>query len=319
MALLVWRGAAALAALYALALIVGVAQTLFDTSAQSMVPMVAPRDRLSAANGRIEAAQLAVREFAGPPVAGLLVGISFALAFSSAAVAYLVGVAALAALAGTYRPAAPTTTVSVHRAAWDGLTYTLRHPLLRPLALLSAAVNGMFAAWMAVFVLHAVDPGPMALSGAGYGLLFTASAAGSLVGTLVVERVEGRIGTQRTLVVALAGWALLLGAPALSTSGWVVGAAFLVGSIGGVCWGVISVTVRQRITPEALLGRVNAGQRLFAWGAMPIGAALGGLVGEVVALPVLFAVTALGTLALAIPVVRWIDDERIAELRHTSP
>lgn len=296
--------------LYAVAFAIGIGQTLFDTSSQSIVPMLAPSDRLAAANGRIQAAQLSVREFAAPPLAGALVAAGFLAVFTTAAVAYAAGIVLLAGLAGTYRPA-QTRRVSVHRAAVDGLTYTWRHPILRPLALLGAATHGLFAAWMAVFVLYAVDPGPMGLSELGYGLLFTASAAGSVTGTLLAERLEPRLGAQRILLLSLAGWTVFLGAPAVTTSGLLVGTAFFIGSTGGVMWGVMSITIKQRITPPELLGRVNAGYRLFAWGALPVGAALGGIAGELLPLSGLFAATAAATALLALPVKLRLGADRL--------
>lgn len=304
-------GGPPLVVLYCVAFVVGTAQTVFDTASQSIVPQLVPPSRLSAANGRVQAAQLTVREFAGPPVAGLLVAISFSITFGIAGMAYLFGAGVLTGLRGR-RCTQGSPPTGLNRAAMEGLQYTLQHPVLRPLALLGAAANGLFAAWMAVFVLHAVEPGPMGLSELAYGLLFTASAAGSVAGTFLAERLERRVGTRMLMLVSLLGWAVFLGAPALSTSGWVVGAAFMLGSIGGVMWPIIGIGIRQRIAPDELLGRVNAGHRLFAWGALPIGAGVGGLLGEVMPLPTLFAATAIATLLLSIPVWTTMRDDRLA-------
>ena len=63
-------------------------------------------------------------------------------------------------------------------------------------------------------------------------------------------------------------------------------------------WNIVTVSLRQRITPDQLLGRVNATYRLFAWGAMPLGAVLGGVIAEVLGLPWVFALAAASTLAM---------------------
>ena len=55
-----------------------------------------------------------------------------------------------------------------------------------------------------------------------------------------------------------------------------------------VMWNVITVSLRQRIVPDALLGRVNAASRLFAWGTQPLGALLGGVIGQLFGLPAVF-------------------------------
>jgi MFS family permease len=132
----------------------------------------------------------------------------------------------------------------------------------------------------AVFPLYAVAPGPMGLSPAGFGLLLTAIAAGSLVGTFLVEPLERRLGRRRTLLIAMGVGPLMMVMPALTASVAMVAAAFFVSGALISGWNVITVSLRQRIVPDHLLGRVNAGYRLVAWGTMPIGAAVAGLIGE---------------------------------------
>jgi hypothetical protein len=74
----------------------------------------------------------------------------------------------------------------------------------------------------------------------------------------------------------------------VTTSVPVIFVVWLVAAAIGIAWNVVTVSLRQRIVPDALLGRVNATYRLLAWGTMPVGAALGGLVGEAFGLPAVF-------------------------------
>jgi len=78
---------------------------------------------------------------------------------------------------------------------------------------------------------------------------------------------------------------------------WLVGASFAISGASGIMWNVVTVSLRQRIVPDALLGRVNASYRLLAWGSQPLGALLGGLIGQAIGLQAVFllagAVTAL--------------------------
>ena len=78
--------------------------------------------------------------------------------------------------------------------------------------------------------------------------------------------------------------------PAFTTSALGVGASFVVGGLLGVAWNVVTVSLRQRIVPDRLLGRVNASYRLLAWGTMPLGAALGGAIGQLVGIQAVFLV-----------------------------
>ena len=94
--------AAAIWVLYALALLLGTAETVYDTSAQSILPQVVPRDRLPRANGRLLAAELTANEFVGPPLGGLLVAAGVAAAFATPAALWAAAVGALLLLRGSF-------------------------------------------------------------------------------------------------------------------------------------------------------------------------------------------------------------------------
>jgi MFS family permease len=176
-----------------------------------------------------------------------------------------------------------------------------RHRLLRTLALMVGVSNFAMNATLSILVLYAVGPrSAMGLTEPAYGVLLTTIAAGSLVGSFVADRVERRLGRARSLTLTILGSTLLVGTPAVTARPLLIGAAFLVGGITIVIWNVITVSLRQRITPDRLLGRVNSGYRLVAWGTMPLGAAAGGVLAQLFGLRAVFgamAVVALGMLA----------------------
>ncbi|WP_316042168.1 hypothetical protein [Nocardiopsis sp. CNR-923] len=103
--------------------------------------------------------------------------------------------------------------------------------------------------------------------------------------------------------------------PALTSNPFLVGAGFLVGGASIAVWNVITVSLRQRVTPDGLLGRVNSAYRLVAWGTMPLGAALGGLLAELVGLRAVFAVMA-SLMAAPLVVLVCLDE---AALNGTRP
>jgi Na+/melibiose symporter-like transporter len=140
----------------------------------------------------------------------------------------------------------------------EGLRFLWRHRLLRTLAVMVGVCNFASNAAGAILVLYAVGSGsPMGLSEPAYGLLLTAIALGSLFGTLIAERVERVLGRARSLAVGILGGVLTLGVPAVTADPFLIGAAFFVGGFTIVVWNVITVSLRQRITPDGLLGRVN--------------------------------------------------------------
>jgi MFS family permease len=280
LAALVATGREELWMLYVVAFALGTVETLHDTAAQSIVPNIVEPELLSRANSRQYAVELTANQFVGPPVGGLLAAATLAGALSASAVGYGLAAITLTLLVGKFRPVRSSAPSSLRADIVEGVRYLAHHQLLRTLAVCVGISNLAATATFAVFPLYAVAPGPMGLTSAGFGLLFTTLAAGSLIGSFLVERLEKRLGRRRTLLLAAATFPLFALVPALTADAILVGAAFFVGSALNICWNVITVSLRQRIVPDRLLGRVNAGYRLVAWGTMPLGAAVGGIIGE---------------------------------------
>jgi MFS family permease len=274
--------------LYAVLFVLGAGEVLFDTTSQSLVPSLVDRRRLEAANGRLVAVEVVANQFVGGPLAGVLVAASVAAVF--------LGPAALFAVAGLLLLGLPRGMRAVHPRGRslqaeirEGLDELRRQPALRTLAILALLVNLAGAAFYAVFVLFVVGPGSaMGLSGVGFGLLMATMAAGSLVGTAIVEPLEERFGAARVLVGAMALTATGLLGPLLTTAVPPMAAVVFLVGVGTMLINVVVVSARQRIIADHLLGRVNAAYRLIGQGAMPVGALLGGIVGDLAGLRAVF-------------------------------
>jgi MFS family permease len=313
LALAVAADVATLVMLYAVALLLGIAETLFDTSAQSLLPAIVKRDDLTRANSRLFAVELVANTFVGPPLGGLLAAAGLAIALGTPAVAYLAGAGCLALIAGGFRAAGarPAGSTRLRDDVVEGLGYVWRHPVLRPLAIMLGVQNMALAATFAVFVLFAVDPGPMGLSEAGFGILTAGLGVGSLIGTWVAVPTERRLGRVRTLTVSVVLGAATQAVPALTARPLPVAASLVVSGLSMVLWNVVTVSLRQRITPDRLLGRMNASYRLVGWGTMPIGALIGGFLAETLGLRATFAIAAAAIL-VTLAGFRFVTDDTIA-------
>jgi MFS family permease len=313
LALAVVADLATLPLLYAVAVLLGFAETLFDTSAQSLLPAVVSRDDLTRANSRLFAVELVANEFVGPPLGGLLAAAGLGLALGLPAAAYLVGAACLALLAGSFRAvgAGPAGSTRFRDDIAEGARFVWRHPVLRPLAVMLGMGNLAFAAFFSVFVLYVVAPGPMGLSGAGFGILSATVGVGSLLGTWLAVPTERRLGRVRTLVVSVVLSTAGLVVPILTASPVLVGISLAVCGVSMVLWNVITVSLRQRITPDRLLGRMNASYRLVGWGTMPLGALLGGALAEALGLRGAFLAAAAIYFATLVG-FRYVTEEAIA-------
>ncbi|MFE9775810.1 MFS transporter [Streptomyces sp. NPDC005931] len=295
-----------LALLYALAFVLGIAETLADTAAPALLPRLVDERRLERANGRLSAAQIVLGETAGPPLAGLLAGLAAAVALAAGGGLYalaallLLGLAPLPRTAGAPRPKAGG---GLFRDVREGVGFVLRHRTLR-LTLTASALYGLvYSATFSMLVL--LSDRTLGLSGTGYGLLLAAGSVGAVAGSWLAPRLADRLPPVRlarwSLVASGAAYAALGAAPvpvlaalALASNG-----VFMMG------WNIPVMSLRQRLTPEDLQGRVMSVSRLCAWGSMPVGALLGGLLAELLSVPAVFVVCgtvlAVGALLLLAP------------------
>jgi MFS family permease len=304
--------------LYAAAFVLGIGETLFDTAAQSILPAIVGRDELSRANGHLQAVELTTNQFVGPPLGGVLAAVALASAFAVIAGAYLAAAVCLIGIAGTFRPAPPSSPTTMRADIAEGLRFVWRNPILRTLGLMLGVTNLAFTAHGAIFVLFAVSPGPLDLSRAGFGVLLATAAVGGVAASAVVVRLERAVGRSRTLVAVVVVFGASLAVPAVTTSLAANVVAVVTAAFGAVTWNVVTVSLRQRITPDHLLGRMNATYRLLGWGTMPLGAALGGAVGEWFGLRPAFAVAAL----LHVPMLLGflvVTEPRLATAETASP
>ncbi|HEX4905843.1 MAG TPA: MFS transporter [Acidimicrobiales bacterium] len=280
-----------IAVLYVAALVLGIGETLFDTAAQSILPSVVSRDQLSEANGRLQAVELVANAFVGPPVGGLLAAAALTSAFAVSSGAYLVAALLLVGIVGSFRPQPTGEAKNMRREIAEGLRFVWHNDVLRTLGIMLGVTNLAFTAQQSVLVIYAT--GEMGLSEAGYGLVLTSAALGGIAGSWAGPRLERSLGRARCLVLAISLFGATLGVPAITADVAANVVAFVVASFGSVVWNVITVSFRQRITPDRLMGRMNSAYRLLGWGTMPIGAALGGVIAEIWGLRPTFAVAAL--------------------------
>ncbi|MBB6473061.1 MFS family permease [Sphaerisporangium rubeum] len=285
-------------------LVAGVGEVFADTSAQSVLPMTVPPERVAAANGRIVGAQTVGNDFLGGPAAGLLVGVSAAVLFAAPAVVYAAAAVLLLGMHGRFRPERVSTR-PLRADMVEGLRYLRGHRVLRSVAASAGLLNLANAAYWAVFVLFAVGPWTsLALTPAAYGLLMTAVAVGILAGSLVAHRVIAELGDKWALLLSWLVNSLLLLVPVLAPHLVPTYTAAVLLGVTNALANVVTISLRHRLVPEDLLGRVNSVYRLIGMSGIPVGAALGGLLATMTSLPVVL-ITAVGVcLAGMVPVVR---------------
>ena len=271
---------ASIEALAAGGLLLGSAEVIFSNAAQSVLPALVPPDLLPKANGSQQVSLTVGESFLGPPAGSLLFAAAAALPFGLDAVSFAGSAALLARLPRTSHTANNTDNINnathpgVRAQIAEGLRWLARHRLLRVVAVLLGIYNFANQMGQAILVLLATQT--LHVSARGYGLLLAASAVGSVVGGLVNPILTRRMGMLSALVLpALIDAAAFVGI-GLAPGPLVVAALLAVQGFSVTMWNVVTVSLRQRIVPGHLLGRVNSVYRMLGWGLMPLGALAGG-------------------------------------------
>jgi MFS family permease len=301
-----------------LAFLLGTAQTLFDTAAQSILPAAVPSGRLEAANSRLYGAQIVAGEFAGPPLGSLLFAGAAAIPFAVDGMTFAVAAILVLGMRGSFAPRervrGPLRGLGGEIA--EGLRWLWGHHLLRGLAILLGIQVLVFSAVISVFVLFCLEV--LGVSRAAYGVLFASTAIGSVIGALVAPRLAGRLGAGPCIFGAVLLQGAVGAAIGLSSDAWVVGVLIAAFGFCAYTWNVLTVSLRQAIVPNHLLGRVNGAYRLAGWGTAPIGALLGGALASTAGLRAPFVVGGVIQAAAALAAVPLLLGGAIARARAAA-
>jgi MFS family permease len=266
-------GASGIGVLIAAGFCLGAAEVVFSNAAQAMLPQLVPADQLPRANGRLQVSLTAGETFLGPPLGSLLFAAGRALPFGLDAGSFA-GSALL--LSGLPRQAPAEAAGGMGARIAEGLRWLFGHRLLRVVAALLAVMGFCSQMGQADLVLLATRT--LHVSARGYGLLWTASAAGSLLGGLANPALIRRFGQLPSLIIAMAAEAGVFAGLGLAPDAFVAGLMMACNGFFVTMWNVVTVSLRQRIVPVGLLGRVNSVYRMLGWGLMPLGAVAGGFV-----------------------------------------
>jgi len=185
----------------------------------------------------------------------------------------------------------------------EGLRWVVGHRWLRAIAACTGTSNffgSMFFAVLLVYVVRVLH-----FSAVEIGVMFAVGSLGSIVGALMANRIQKRIGVGPAIVVGSicfcsTGLIYVLAPQSAALPIFMLGQA--IGGFGGVSYNITQVSLRQAITPERLQGRMNAAMRWIVWGTIPLGALLGGVVGQWVGLRPAMWIGAIGSLVAFLPV-----------------
>lgn len=261
--------------LYAVAFLLGVGEAAYDNASQSLIPRVVADAVLERANSALVGVERLGQDLIGPAVGGVMFAAAASLPFAvSAAALLLAGVLVTGLRTPAPAVAGRPTPGAVLREAAEGIRWLTGHRFVRTIVVTGAGLTFFTQTWEGLLVLLAV--GPMGTSEAVFGLVLAGGAVGGIVGALatapLVRRFPQRALQVAALAVAAAGDLVLAAVPTPLCAAVVLSTT----SFSFALWNVLSVTIRQRLVPPAVLGRVNAASRTLSMTAAPLGALAGG-------------------------------------------
>jgi MFS family permease len=295
--------------LLAVVLIVGIGTVFFEIAHTSYLPALVGREDLLEGNARL-ATTAQVAEIGGPAAGGALVGaITAPGALVIDAASFLASALFLSRI--RVREAAPAPpppdAARAGRLRGEmraGVRYVLGHPLLRPIAAFTAVANLAAGMTLAVYILF-MRRG-LGLDPAVIGLVIGLGNVGGIAGALLARRFATGLGVGRSIVAGLAaataGQTLLASAPSSAAAPLLIVALALI-SFGPAIVMIVGATIRQSVTPDHLLGRMNATMRVLQFGTLPIGTFLGGLVASAVGYRATLGLAAAGLAVATVPVL----------------
>jgi MFS family permease len=303
--------------LYAVAFLTGIGTLLFEIAAQSLVPALVGRDELVQANSAW-LVNASVASTVGPSLAGWLVQLltaPVAIAFDSAS--FVLSAVCSMLIRVEPRPGSDTGQNRVRLAAEvvEGVRVLFGSEVLAAVTVsatagaLAGAMNGALQVLYLVRELH--------LSSTFVGLAVATSGAASVAGALLAPSYTRRLGPGRAyitgqILASLAGLFLAAARGPLALVGLLLALGQVAGGLGPPLYGVPQRTLRQALTPDRLLGRANATWRFLVFGAQPLGALLGGVLGTALGLRTTLVLGSVGMLLAAI----WAARSPLRSLRR---
>ncbi len=299
------------------------AETFADSAAQSLLVRIVPSRQLERANARFVGTENLGLDLIGPLAAGGLFAVSQWLPFAVAGVIFLAAAGVMLSLTGFREESAPMpvqrpesggdqdsaevqvvadhTPAPARTSVREGFRVIFSDPDLRSLVITVAVLAGSIAAAEGVLVIYSASS--LHLPEALYPTLLACYSVGLLTSAAVVSRWGRGVRPGPLMIGAVAAIGLALVVLGVFPQAVVAWCCFVVMGAGGGAWNILSATRRQRRTPRNMVARVSSTFRAIGWGALPLGTALGGWIGQAWSVPLVFVIAGGVVLAMGIIMV----------------
>ena len=298
-----------IAMLFVIAFCNGVFTVFFDISNQSFLPEILSKDQLIEGNSKL-ATSYTTSQMIGPTVAGFLVKIfSGPIAILLDSISYLLSSIFIYKIkipklkAPLTKKEAPT---RIYAEVKEGLRFVFKNKYLKPIAISMSMANmfdlfGMIQTILPIYILSTLN-----LSSFEYGIILSLGNLGAILGTFINKALINKFSLGKVLTISsiLPGVSLLI---LPFTSGeyamYIIALSLSLASLNVAIFNINQISLRQSITPLPMMGRMNATIRFIIWGTIPIGAFLGGFLGEKIGIRNTLLVASIGSIVSSVPIL----------------
>jgi MFS family permease len=313
-------GLLSLAQIYAVALLSMTAFVWFDAANFGALPALVGRDHVVAANSAIWSASTVIGVVA-PALGGTLAAVlGAANVVALDCVTFLISATLLALITRSFNPSntpihsAGSVVEQVLGDIREGLVFLWRHRLIRTLTLVGFGNSFSAGAVIGLLVVYGVRALGLGETDGRLGLLYTATAVGALVASLVLPSLTRYFAVGRITLAGLFAHGAAVVAVALAPSFWSGVVLIGVWAIGNTLVIINGIALRQQVTPDHLQARVNTTARMVAWGGQPFGAAAAGALAEALDVRSALMIVAIGVGVSAI--YGWFSPLREPSIAH---
>lgn len=289
--------------LYVVGFIHGIGTVFFDVSYQSYLPSLVRREQLIDGNAKLELSR-ASSQIGGPGLAGALIGLLTApVAVLVDAISFVASALFLARIRVEEQLPSREERRSLRVELLEGLRYLWADTRIRAVALSTILFNFFGNIAFSIYLVYAVRE--LGLGAGTIGILFALGNLGGLAGALLAGQMSRRLGIGPTIALGASSSMALILVPLAPVSGPIpfLLAAQLVMAFGVVIYNVTGISFQQEITPDRMLGRLNASRRFLVWGVIPLGNLIGGGLASVFGLRAALFVGASGIAFAAVPIL----------------
>ncbi|WP_410601712.1 MFS transporter [Amycolatopsis sp. lyj-90] len=278
MAALVAAGGVTIWVVYAAALLIGVAEVVADSAANVLIPAVVDKGSLDSANSKLQACEIVGQTFLGGPVGSATFALFATFPFLLNSVGFAIAAVVLIGLAGSYRarPSADQgARADLRTELAEGFRWLKHNRLMMRLVVVAGLISLVSELAQAQLVLYAIEH--LRLSEAAFGLFAFVGGIGGLLGAGIAPRLVKTFSRRAVLLGGTACCGVAFTGMGLTSSPMAGAALFGLFAAAVVSVNIVLGTARHTLVPGELLGRVLGVWRTVVWGAIPVGALLGGV------------------------------------------